>query len=69
MFSFKGGIILKDAIESLGVPHTAVDLVLVNSIPAGLKHKIGQDDYISVYPEFETFDISELGYLLLATKF
>ncbi len=59
-FSFKGGIILKDAIESLGVPHTAVDLVLVNSVPAGFRHKIGQGDYISVYPEFEAFDISEI---------
>ena len=59
-FSFKGNITVKDAIESLGVPHTAVDLLLVNSQPVGFDHRLKQGDYVSVYPEFEVFDISEI---------
>lgn len=60
-FSFKGNMTVKDAIESLGVPHTSVDLILVNSQPVGFGHKLKQGDYISVYPEFEVFDISEVS--------
>jgi uncharacterized protein len=59
-FSFKGNMIVKDAIESLGVPHSSVDLVLVNSQPVDFRHIIHQGDYISVYPEFESLDVSEV---------
>jgi uncharacterized protein len=60
-FSFKGQITVKDAIESLGVPHSAVDLILVNGNPAGFKYRLKQGDQVSVYPIFETFDISEMS--------
>lgn len=57
-YSFKGTITVKDAIESLGVPHSSVDLVLVNSEPVGFDKILRHGDYVSVYPVFETFDIS-----------
>jgi len=60
-FSFKGQITVKDAIESLGVPHSAVDLVLVNGQSVAFSYKIRQGDQVSIYPEFETFDISEIA--------
>lgn len=60
-YPYRGVITVKEAIESLGVPHTAVDLVLVNGIPAPLNCRLQQDDLISVYPEFETFDISGIS--------
>ena len=59
-YTCKGKITVRDAIESLGVPHSAVDLVLVNSEPAGFSQIINNGDYISVYPVFESFDISYL---------
>ncbi|MCK5101281.1 MAG: Mut7-C ubiquitin/RNAse domain-containing protein, partial [Cyclobacteriaceae bacterium] len=51
---------VKDAIESLGVPHTEIDLILINSISADFSYNLKEGDYVSVYPKFESFDISEL---------
>jgi uncharacterized protein len=49
---------VKDAIEGLGVPHTEVDLVLVNGEPVTFDHRLAGGDRISVYPVFERLDIS-----------
>ncbi|MGH8584252.1 MAG: Mut7-C RNAse domain-containing protein [Gammaproteobacteria bacterium] len=51
---------VKNAIESLGVPHTEVELVLVNGRSVGLAHRVQDGDRISVYPKFESLDISPL---------
>jgi len=59
-FTFKGYITVKDAIESLGIPHSEVDLVLVNSVSVDFAFRLKEDDYISVYPVFECFDISSV---------
>lgn len=58
--SFKARQSIKHLIESLGVPHTEVDLVLVNGQSVDF-HYLAQDgDKISVYPVFESMDISPL---------
>jgi uncharacterized protein with PIN domain len=49
---------VKDAIEALGVPHVEVDLILVNGISVGFDHRLGNGDRVSVYPVFESLDIS-----------
>lgn len=49
---------VKDMIESLGVPHTEVDLVLVNGESADFSRIIRDGDRISVYPVFESIDIA-----------
>jgi hypothetical protein len=54
---------IKDIIESLGVPHTEVDLILVNQNPVNFDYHPVKDDYISVYPVFESFDISKINLL------
>ncbi|NWG28529.1 MAG: Mut7-C ubiquitin/RNAse domain-containing protein [Ignavibacteriaceae bacterium] len=54
---------VKDLIESLGVPHTEVDLILVNGKSVNFKHLINDGDDISVYPVFESFDITEVQHL------
>jgi len=54
---------VKDLIESFGVPHTEVDLILVNGKSVGFKYKINDGDDISVYPDFESLDISEVQHL------
>lgn len=48
---------VKDVIESLGVPHTEVELILVNGESRDFSCIVGDGDQISVYPMFESFDI------------
>jgi len=64
---------VKDIIESLGVPHTEVDLIIVNGQSVTFDYKIKHGDDISVYPAFESFDISPITHLhpapLRETKF
>jgi len=54
---------VKDLIESIGVPHTEVDLILVNGKSVNFKYIINGSDDISVYPVFESLDISEVQHL------
>jgi uncharacterized protein with PIN domain len=54
---------VKDLIESLGIPHTEVDLILVNSKSVGFKYLINDGDDISVYPVFESLDITDVQHL------
>src|SRR5215469_10638028 len=51
---------VKDVIESLGVPHTEVGLILVNSEPVKFTHLVRNSDYISVYPTFTSLDLFSL---------
>ena len=57
------GRTVKDLIESLGVPHTEVDLILVNGISVDFAHHVADGDRVSVYPVFEALDISPLNHL------
>lgn len=50
----------KHMIEALGVPHTEVELVLVNGESAAFERRIADGDRVAVYPKFETFDITPL---------
>ena len=54
---------VKDLIESLGVPHAEVDLILINGKSVGFDYIINDDDDISVYPVFESIDITDLQHL------
>lgn len=49
---------VKDVIESFGVPHTEVDLILVNGESADFNYHVNDQDDISVYPMFESLNIS-----------
>lgn len=51
---------IKDLIESLGVPHTEVDLILVNGESVTFSYTVQDADRISVYPAFESFDIAPI---------
>ena len=50
----------KHMIEALGVPHTEVDLILVNGESSGFDYLLRDGDRVSVYPRFETLDIAPL---------
>jgi len=54
---------VKDLIESQGVPHTEVDLILVDGEPAGFDYLLTRDVRVAVYPAFETLDISAVSKL------
>jgi len=54
---------VKDLVEGLGVPHTEIDLILVNGRSVDFDYRVASGDRISVYPMFEAFDISGLTYL------
>jgi len=51
---------VKDRIEAYGVPHTEVDLILVNGEPVDFAWRVWDGDRVSVYPVFESFDIAGL---------
>ncbi|MHB1213537.1 MAG: Mut7-C RNAse domain-containing protein [Thiobacillus sp.] len=50
----------KHMIEALGVPHTEVELVLVNGESAGLDRLLEDGDRVAVYPHFRTIDVTPL---------
>ena len=58
VYPFGGMPSIKDAIEAIGVPHVKVDLILVNSQPVDFGYRLKNNDYVSVYPVFETLEIS-----------
>jgi uncharacterized protein with PIN domain/sulfur carrier protein ThiS len=58
--SFEGRVSIKDMIESFGVPHTEIDLILVNGKPVDFDYIVQEDDRVSVYPDFTAVDISPL---------
>jgi uncharacterized protein with PIN domain/sulfur carrier protein ThiS len=51
---------LKDLIESLGVPHTEIEVILVNGESVGFERLVEDGDRIAVYPMFEALDITPL---------
>lgn len=51
---------VKDMMESCGVPHTEVDLILINGDSVGFSQAVRDGDRVSSYPFFERLDISSL---------
>ncbi|MBN1985935.1 MAG: Mut7-C ubiquitin/RNAse domain-containing protein [Prolixibacteraceae bacterium] len=57
-FLFTGTPSVKNTIEAIGVPHAEIDLILVNGESVDFDFLLKGGENISVYPVFETFDIS-----------
>jgi uncharacterized protein with PIN domain/sulfur carrier protein ThiS len=51
---------VKDMIESFGVPHTEIDVILANGNPVDFSYIVQDGDRISVYPVFESLDVTPL---------
>lgn len=49
---------VKDLIESFGVPHAEVDLITANGESVDFSYLVRDGDRISVYPMFESLDIT-----------
>lgn len=54
---FRSHQTVKDVLEAMGVPHTEVDLILVNGAPADFSYRPSAGDRIAAYPMFEALDI------------
>ncbi len=54
------GTTTKALVEHCGVPHGEVDLLLVDGESVDFAHKLRGGQRVSVYPVFESFDISAL---------
>jgi uncharacterized protein with PIN domain len=55
-----GGPSIKHVVESLGIPHTEIELLVVNGISVGLDHRLEDGDRVAVYPVFESLDVGTL---------
>jgi uncharacterized protein len=62
-YYFSGKPALKDAIEALGIPPTEVDLIMVNGESVPFTRSLMESDRVSVFPVFESLDISGLSLL------
>jgi uncharacterized protein with PIN domain len=65
-YCFNGHPGIKDPIEVFGVPHTEVDLIVVNGQSVGFGYQLQAGDRVAVYPVFKSLDISPL--LMLREK-
>ena len=52
---------VKDAIESMGVPHTEADLILIDGAAADFTFHLKDGDRIAVYPHFHEPGIVPAG--------
>jgi uncharacterized protein len=54
---------VKDVLEAMGIPHTEVDLIVVNGSPRGFSYRPSVGDRIAAYPMFEALDIGSTASL------
>ena len=54
---------VKDVLDAMGIPHTEIDLILVNEDPVSFDHRPVVGDRIAVYPMFEALDIGSTARL------
>jgi hypothetical protein len=71
--SFEPGCPVRHLIEVQRVPHTEIEIVLSNGVSVDLEATVADGDRISVYPVFESLDVSPLlrlrHYPLRQTRF
>ncbi len=56
--SFHGNPSVKDTIEAMGVPHTEIDVILVDDKSVDFGHLLKGGERVAVYPMFERYDVS-----------
>lgn len=57
---FRGTPLIVDVLKDMGVDPAAIDLILVNGDSVDWDRCLQGGEYVSVYPVFESFDISPL---------
>jgi uncharacterized protein with PIN domain len=56
--AFRDSHTVKHVLESIGIPHTEIDVILVNGESVGFSRMVADGDRISAYPVFESLDVS-----------
>jgi uncharacterized protein with PIN domain len=57
-YRFRGTPSVKDTIQAIGVPHTEIDLILVDGRSVGFDQLLSGGERVAVYPMFERLDIT-----------
>jgi uncharacterized protein with PIN domain len=57
-YRFSGTPSVKDTIEAIGVPHTEVDVILVDGESVDFAHLLRGGERVAVFPVFERYDVS-----------
>lgn len=60
---FWGNPSVKDVIEALGVPHTEVELILINGRASTFAERLAGGERVAAYPVFEEFDLGSMRLL------
>ncbi len=55
-FDWRGSV--KDMIESLGIPHAEIELIVANGRSVGFEAIVEDHDVVDVYPRFESVEIA-----------
>lgn len=63
VYAFKGKPSVKNTVQALGVPHGEIDLILVNGEPVDFDYQLQGGERISVFPVFESLDVSSISRL------
>ena len=63
MRPFHGTPAVRDVIQAIGVPHSAIDLLLVDGRSVDFEHRLRGGERVAVYPVFERLDITPLVHL------
>ena len=63
---FEKPLSIRETITSIGIPPEEVDLILANGISVDFSYMVNDKDRFSIFPIFETFDIS--GVTMLRDK-
>ena len=62
-YEFSGTPAVLDAVEALGVPHTEIDVILVDGSSVSFEHRLEGGERVAVYPVFERLDITPVLHL------
>jgi uncharacterized protein with PIN domain/sulfur carrier protein ThiS len=57
------GTTVKDLAESLGVPHTEIDVIALNGSTVGFDERLGEGDRLDVYPASASLDVQPVIHL------
>ncbi len=60
---FRSHQTVKDVLEAMGIPHTEIDLILVNGSSQGFGYRPRAGDRIAAYPMFEALDVASTSRL------
>ena len=57
-YFFSGKPSVKDAIEAIGIPHTEIDMIVINGESVDFEKHIYNGDSVDVYPVYQNLNIS-----------